>query len=146
LAGDSLPPIRHITEIKAVGDTLWFVSETEDGFGQRFLRKAVICRENNTLDVGPELGRKSNGYFMAYMLYPVNGIDGKMQVVNQEDGEIFGCENYSVLKARPPHTQITHLIKIFETIVKQNRDYFALEVKCKVNHYEVLWKYCFCVS
>lgn len=97
LIGDSLPPIRHITEMKVAGDTLWFVYETEDGFGQRFLRKAVIDRENNTLDVGPELGRKSDGYFMAYMPYPVNGIDGKMQVVNQEDGEIFGCENDSVL-------------------------------------------------
>jgi len=97
LIGDNLPPIRHITEMKVTGDTLWFVYETEGGFGQRFLRKAVMDRENNTLDVGPDIGRKPDGYFMAYMPYPVNGIDGKMQAVNQEDGEIFGCENDSVL-------------------------------------------------
>jgi len=83
--------------MRAVADTLWFVYETENGFGQRFLRKAIIDRENYTLDVGPDIGRKSDSYFMAYMPYPVNGIDGKMQVVNQEDGEIFGCENDSVL-------------------------------------------------
>lgn len=97
LIGDSLPPIRHITEMKAVADTLWFVYETEVGFGQRFLRKAVIDRDNNTLDVEPELGRKSDGYFIAYMPYPTIDIDGNMQVVNQEDGEIFICENDSVL-------------------------------------------------
>lgn len=97
LIGDSLPPIRHITEMKAVADTLWFVYETEDGFGQRFLRKSIIDRETNTLDIGPELGKKSDGYFMAHMPYPVYDIDGNMQVVNQENGEIYGCENDSVL-------------------------------------------------
>ena len=97
LIGDSLPPIRHITDMKAVADTLWFVYETEDGFGQRFLRKAVIDQGNNTLDVGPVLGKKSDGYYMAYMPYPVYGLDGNMQVVNQEDGEIFNCVNDSVL-------------------------------------------------
>lgn len=97
LIGDSLPPIRHITEMKVAGDTLWFVYETEDGFGQRFLRRAVIDIENNTLDVGPDIGRKADRYFMAYMPYPVNGVDGKIQVVNQEDGEIFNFENDCVL-------------------------------------------------
>jgi hypothetical protein len=97
LIGDSLPPIRHITDMKAVADTLWFVYETEDSFGQRFLRKAVIDKDNNTLDVGPVLGKKSDGYYMAYMPYPTYGLDGNMQVVNQEDGEIFNCVNDSVL-------------------------------------------------
>lgn len=97
LIGDRLPPIRHITDMKAVADTLWFVYETEDGFGQRFLRKAVIDQDNNTLDVGPVLGKKSDGYHMAYMPYPVYGLDGNMQVVNQEDGEIFNCVNDSIL-------------------------------------------------
>lgn len=97
LIGDSLSPIRHITEMKAVGDTLWFVYETEDGFGQRFLRKAIIDKENNTFDVGPVIGKKSDGYVMTYMPYPVYGVDGKMLIVNQEDGEIFNCVNDSVL-------------------------------------------------
>lgn len=97
LIGHELPTIRHITEMKAVGDTLWFVYETEDGFGQRFLRKAIVDRDNNTLDVGPEIGRRSDGYFMAYMPYPVYDIDGNVQVVNQEDGEIFICKNDSIL-------------------------------------------------
>lgn len=97
LIGDRLPPIRHITDMKAVADTLWFVYETEDGFGQRFLRKAVIDQDNKTLDVGPVLGKKSDGYYMAYMPYPVYGLDGNMQVVNQEDGEIFNCVNDSIL-------------------------------------------------
>ena len=34
---------------------------------------------------------------MAYMPYPVHGLDGNMQVVNQEDGEIFVYENESLL-------------------------------------------------
>ena len=97
LIGDRLPPIRHITDMKAVADTLWFVYETEDGFGQRFLRKAVIDQDKTTLDVGPVLGKKSDGYYMAYMPYPVHGLDGNMQVVNQEDGEIFVYENESLL-------------------------------------------------
>ena len=97
LIGDRLPPIRHITDMKAVADTLWFVYETEDCFGQRFLRKAVIDQDKNTLDVGPVLGKKSDGYYMAYMPYPVHGLDGNMQVVNQEDGEIFVYENESLL-------------------------------------------------
>lgn len=97
LTGDSLPPIQHITDMKAVADTLWFVYETEDGFGQRFLRKAAIEQDDNTLDVGPVLGKKSDGYYMAYMPYPVYGLDGNMQVVNQEDGEIFNCVNDSIL-------------------------------------------------
>lgn len=79
LIGDRLPPIRHITDMKAVADTLWFVYETEDGFGQRFLRKAVIDQDKNTLDVGPVLGKKSDGYYMAYMPYPVHGLDGNMR-------------------------------------------------------------------
>ena len=97
LIGISLPPIRHITEMKIVGDTLWFVYETEDGFGQRFLRKAVIDSTKKTLDVGSDIGRTPDGYFMAYMPYPVKGIDGTVQIVNQEDGEIFGCESDGVL-------------------------------------------------
>lgn len=97
LIGDSLSAIRHTTEMKVVADTLWFVYETEDGFGQRFLRKAVINQDKNTLDVGPVLGKKSDGYYMAYMPYPVYGLNGNMQVVNQEDGEIFNCVNDSVL-------------------------------------------------
>ncbi len=44
--GDSLPALRHITDMKISGDTLYFVYETEDGFGQRFLRSAVIDYEN----------------------------------------------------------------------------------------------------
>lgn len=97
LIGDSLPPIRHITDMKAVADTLWFVYETVDGFGQRFLRKAVIDQDNNTLDVGPVIGKKPDGYFMVNMPYPVYDIDNNMKVVNQEDGEIFNCAHDSVL-------------------------------------------------
>lgn len=97
LIGDSLPPIRHITEMKAVADTLWFVYETDDRFGQRFLRKAIINNKNNTLDVRPVIGKKPDGYFMVNMPYPVYDIDNNMKVVNQEDGEIFNCALDSVL-------------------------------------------------
>lgn len=97
LTGSALPAIRHVTEMKITGDTLWFVYETEAGFGQRFLRKAVIDRENNTLDVGPDLGRTPDGYFRAYMPYPVDGGEGGMLVVNQEDGEILRVDNDTAL-------------------------------------------------
>lgn len=97
LISDSLPPIRHVTEMKITGDTLWLVYETEAGFGQRFLRRAVIDRENNALYVGPDVGRKPDGYFMAYMPYPVDGAEEGMLVVNQEDGEIFRVDNGTAL-------------------------------------------------
>ena len=89
VVGDSLPQIKHMTDMKITGDTLWFVYETADGFGQRFLRSAVIDSENNTLTVSEEIGRKADGHYVSYMPFPIFGYSGNIQVVNQDDGDIF---------------------------------------------------------
>ncbi|MCM1356681.1 MAG: hypothetical protein NC212_09795 [Staphylococcus sp.] len=91
LTGSTLPAIRHINDMKITGDTLWFVYETEGGYGQRFLRRAIIDCKNHTL------GRKGDGSYMSYMPYPVMGYDSNMRVVNQDDGEVYCVEDDSQL-------------------------------------------------
>ena len=56
LTGCSLPPIRHITDMKISGDTLLFVYETEDGLN----RNAML------LTSAPILGR-----LMAVTMLPI---------------------------------------------------------------------------
>ena len=51
VAGESLPAIRHINEMKMSGDTLFFVYEGEEGYGQRLLRRAVVDTKSHTLRV-----------------------------------------------------------------------------------------------
>lgn len=97
LTGCTLPAIRHVNDMKITGDTLWFVYETEGGYGQRFLRRAIIDSKNLTLHVGPEMGHKGDGYYVSYMPYPVNNCDNTRLVVSQDDGEIYRAENDSVL-------------------------------------------------
>ena len=97
LTGSTLPAIRHVNDMKITGDTLWFVYETEGGYGQRFLRRAIIDSKNYTLNVGPEMGHKSDGYYVSYMPYPVNNCDNTRLVVSQDDGEVYRIENDSVL-------------------------------------------------
>lgn len=92
MTGCMLPAIRHINDMKITGDTLWFVYETEDGYGQRFLRRAIIDSKNRTLNVGPEMGHKGDGYYVSYMPYPVNNCDSTCLVVSQDDGEIYSAE------------------------------------------------------
>ncbi len=97
LTGDTLPAISHINDMKITGDTLWFVYETEGGYGQRFLRRAIIDSKNHTLNVGSEMGHKGDGYYVSYMPYPVDNCDNTRLVVSQDDGEIYRVENDSVL-------------------------------------------------
>lgn len=58
LTGDPLPPVRHVTEMKVSGDTLFFVHDSEESHGQLFLRRAVIDLADNHLDISPEIGKK----------------------------------------------------------------------------------------
>lgn len=97
-AGESLPSISHMTEMKMQGnDTLYFVFESEDSHGQRFLRRAVIDSTNTTLTVGPDLGKRDDGYYVSYMPYPSVADNGYIQIINQDDGEIFTVENGTML-------------------------------------------------
>lgn len=97
LVGEPLPPIRHITEMKVSGDTLLFVYESEDGFGQRFIRRAVIDRDNNELKVGPDIGKREDGYYTSYMPYPFLDDKGNIRVVSQDDCELYAVQNDTVL-------------------------------------------------
>lgn len=89
LVGDSLPSIRHITDMKIHGDTLYFVYETEDGFGQRILRKAIIDKDKATLNIGQEIGKRDGGSYVSYMPYIFFDINDKAHVVSQDDCQIF---------------------------------------------------------
>lgn len=95
--GEALPSIRHMVDMKVYGDTLLFVYEIDDGYGQRFLRRAVIDRNQNRLKVSPDMGKRGDGYYVSYMPYPFIADKGSIHVVNQDDGEIYSVENDTVL-------------------------------------------------
>lgn len=97
LTGEPLPFIRHITEMKMSGDTLLFVYESEDGHGQRFLRRAVINPDRNELKVGPDIGKREDGYYTSYMPYPFLDDNGNIRVVSQDDCELYAVQNDTVL-------------------------------------------------
>lgn len=88
ILGDGLPAIRHMVDMKIIGDTLLFTYESEDGYGQRFLRRAVIDRNNNALVVSPDMGKRDDGYFASYMPYPFIADDSTIRVISQDDWEI----------------------------------------------------------
>ena len=93
ISGESLPAIRHITDMKISGDTLLFVFECEDGYGQRLLRRAVIDSTNNTIKISSDMGKRENGYYASYMPYPFISDKGSIRVVGQDDCELFTVEN-----------------------------------------------------
>ena len=93
ISGESLPAIRHVTDMKVSGDTLLFVFECEDVYGQRLLRRAVINNSNNTLNISLDMGKREDGYYTSYMPYPFIYDNGAIHVVGQDDCEIFAVEN-----------------------------------------------------
>lgn len=97
LTGNPLPTIRHVNDMKIAGDTLWFVYETEDGFGQCFLRRASIDTISNNLTVSSDIGKRSDGYYLSYMPYPFIAADGTVRVIGQDDSEIYSVENDTAL-------------------------------------------------
>ena len=97
LAGEPLPAIRHMIDMKASGDTLMFVFECEDGYGQRFLRRALIDRNSNTLEVSLDMGKRKDGYYISYMPYPFVADNGTIQVIGQDDCEIYTVRNDTAL-------------------------------------------------
>lgn len=97
LTGNPLPTIRHVNDMKIAGDTLWFVYETEDGFGQCFLRRAAIDTISNNLTVSSDIGKRSDGYYLSYMPYSFIAADGTVRVIGQDDSEIYSVENDTAL-------------------------------------------------
>ena len=95
ITGDTLPAIRHVTDMKMSGDTLLFVFECEDGYGQQLLRRAVIDNSNNTISISLDMGKREDGYYTSYMPYPFISDNGALRVVGQDDCEIFTVENDS---------------------------------------------------
>ncbi len=93
ITGDTLPAIRHVTDMKMSGDTLLFVFECEDGYGQQLLRRAVIDNSNNTISISLDMGKREDGYYTSYMPYPFISDNGALRVVGQDDCEIFTVEN-----------------------------------------------------
>lgn len=93
VVGKSLPAIKHINDMKMKGDTLLFVYESEDGDGQRLLRRAVVDIKSHTLRVSPDMGKREDGYFISYMPYPFITDNGSMRIISQDDCEIFTLEN-----------------------------------------------------
>ena len=93
ISGEPLPAIRHITDMKISGDTLLFVFECEDGYGQRLLRRAIINSTNNTINISPDMGKREDGYYTSYMPYPFISDNGAIRVIGQDDCEIFSVEN-----------------------------------------------------
>ena len=93
ISGEPLPAIRHVTDMKVSGDTLLFVFECEDGYGQRLLRRAIIDNSNNTVKISSDMGKREEGYYASNMPYPFISDSGAIRVIDQEDCEIFAVEN-----------------------------------------------------
>lgn len=97
ITGDSLPAISHIVEMKMSSDTLLFVYESKEGYGQRFLRRAVIGFGRSQLKASPDAGKLNNGYYVSYMPYPLIADNGTIRVISKDDGEIYTVENDTAL-------------------------------------------------
>lgn len=98
IVGETLPVIRHIDDMKMSGDTLFFVYESEDSYGQRLLRRAVVDVKSHTLRVSPDMGKREDGYFVSYMPYPFIGYDGSVRVISQDDCELYTLQNDTILE------------------------------------------------
>ena len=79
--------------MKVSGDTLLFVFECENGFGQRLLRRAIIDSTNNTINISRDMGKREDGYYASYMPYPFISDNGAIHIVGQDDCELFTVEN-----------------------------------------------------
>lgn len=97
IAGDSIPTIRHMIEMKMSGDSLWFVYESEESYGQQILRKAIVDLENNRIVIGPEIGKQPDGYYVSYMPYPLADIGGTTHAIGRDDCEFYDIENDTIL-------------------------------------------------
>ncbi len=93
VAGNALPAIRHMTDMKMTGDTLLFVYEGHENNGQRCLRRAVVDRDSNTIKVSPDMGKRDDGYYVSYMPLPFIADNGSIRVIGQDDCEIYSVEN-----------------------------------------------------
>lgn len=98
VVGEALPAIRHINDMKMSGDTLFFVYESKDGYGQRMLRCAIVDIENHKLKASPDMGKRTDGYFVSYMPYPFIGYDGSVRVISQDDCELYTLQNDTTLE------------------------------------------------
>lgn len=99
IAGDSLPAVRHMIDMKMSNDTFLFVFDSDEGYGRRFLRRAVVDIEDNTLKIGPDIGKREDGYYAVDMPYPFIAEDGTIHVIGQDDCEIYSVDNDTVLTA-----------------------------------------------
>ena len=93
ISGEPLPAIRHVTEMKVLGDTLLFVFECDGGHGQRFLRRAIIDCANKSINISSDMGKCEDGYYASYMPYPFISDKGTIHVIGQDDCELFTIEN-----------------------------------------------------
>ncbi|MDE5673443.1 MAG: hypothetical protein K2I02_08870, partial [Duncaniella sp.] len=79
--------------MKMSGDTLLFVFECEDGYGQRLLRRAIIDSANNAINISSDMGKREDGYYVSYMPYPFIADNGAIRVISQDGCEIYAVEN-----------------------------------------------------
>lgn len=97
LAGDPLPRIQHMIDMKVSGDTLLFVYESNDGYGQRFQRRALIDLNTNQLVISPDMGKLEDGYYVSSMPYPFITDNGAIKVIGQDDTEFYTVKDDTVL-------------------------------------------------
>lgn len=95
--GEPLPSVRHMIDMKIYGNTLWFVYETDDGYGQQILRRAVTDSDNGSINFSRDMGRRDDGYYVSYMPYPFIACDGTIRVISRDDCEIYNVENDTAL-------------------------------------------------
>ena len=83
--------------MKMSNDTFLFVFDSDEGYGRRFLRRAVVDIDGNTLNMSPDIGKHEDGYYAVDMPYPFIDEDGTIHVIGQDDCQIYSAGNDTVL-------------------------------------------------
>lgn len=93
IEGNALPAIQHIIDMKMSGDTLLFVYECKNGYGQQYLRRAIVDSTGNKLCISSDMGKREDGYYVTDTPYPFIATDRAIHVISSNFGDIYTIEN-----------------------------------------------------
>lgn len=125
VVGTQLPAIRHMNDMKMSADTLLFVYECEGGYGQQYLRRAVVDTEKNKLSVSNDMGKREGGYYVSDMPYPFITSCGSIGVISRDNGEVYSVSNDTVF-IRTKQYLLDDNFKISFPLSQYVQDVFAI--------------------
>lgn len=125
VVGTQLLAIRHMNDMKMSADTLLFVYECEGGYGQQYLRRAVVDTEKNKLSVSNDMGKREGGYYVSDMPYPFITSCGSIGVISRDNGEVYSVSNDTVF-IRTKQYLLDDNFKISFPLSQYVQDVFAI--------------------